>query len=183
MSSMSLGVHKKTLQVYSQNLPLSDAAAWVARSRSGFPRSNASRPSRPRGQEMGLRSVSGRSVIRVTPISTSVAKRQSLPGPIAQSTARALMCPGRETKLRPPEPSTALACRRDRFDDASLGVERAARVNSCSYPRAPCKSVTCSPHIRDAPYPISVTQNHHCPCKSVTPLPAPLASKIRHVTP
>jgi len=74
--------------------------------------------------------VSGRLVIQATPISTSVAGRLLPAGPIAPTTAPALICPERETNLRLPEfsadvtPVTSAPSADTRWDKPSfLGEE------------------------------------------------------------
>jgi hypothetical protein len=79
---------------------------------------------------MERRRVSGRLVIQVTSISTSVAEKQFLAGPIASNTALALTCPEGQTNLRLPEfsanvtPVTSARSADTRWDKPSfLGEE------------------------------------------------------------
>jgi hypothetical protein len=88
---------------------------------------------------MERRRVSGRLVIQVTSISTSVAEKQFLAGPIASNTAPALICPERETNLRLPElsanvtPITSARSADTRWDKPSfLGEEETMPIDKKS---------------------------------------------------
>ncbi len=71
--------------------------------RSKFARSNAGRPSSPRGEVMGHRRASGRLAIQARPISTSAVERQFRAGPMVPSTAPARTFPEGQINHRLPE--------------------------------------------------------------------------------